>query len=568
MINDIIADKLRTIAVLLDLEDNTWESRAYNAARDTINDLTEPVDDIHGREGRSGLLALPDIGDTIADNIESYLEHGRIPKLHDLKDQYPDDIDDIISIRGVGPATTRRLLDELNITGVDDLRRAAENNGIQRLDGLGEATEQKILDGIKALDNNQRQRYLRSTASMIINDVTSYLDGISATQRIKPTGSYRRHQETVGDIDLLVETNDPQAVTEHLKDYEHLDAIEEAGDKKTRFTVENHGVAVDTRHCEPDEWGSHLQYFTGSKQHNIALRDHADQHGKTLAEHGVKDREGNTTYTDETTLYDDLGLQYIPPELREANNEIQRAKTHDIPQLVTADDIRGDLHTHTEWSDGANTIDEMRDAAAKHGHDYIAITDHSVTSRFAGGLTGPELQEHNEAVNDASTDNITVLKGTEANILADGSIDYDDDLLRNLDIVIASVHSQLDLDKETQTKRIITAIQNPHVTCIGHLTGRLINRRPPMSIDYEAVFKAAADHNVALEINSNPNRLDVNAEHAHKAKQHGCTFLINTDSHNAESLSLIDHGVGQARRAGLTPDDVLNAKPLSEWQNQ
>jgi DNA polymerase (family 10) len=536
VINSIVADKLKELSVLLDLEDKPWESRAFRDARTTITDLDKPVSDIYDDHGIDGLERLANIGSGIASVIADYLDTGSMTKLDDLKANYPDDIITITRIRGIGPSTTRTLLDEFTVNSIDDLKRLAENNEIRRVDGLGEATETKILDGVP--DDNPATTILLADADHITDELTNHID--DAAERCTPVGEQRRRTPTVDTIHLLVQTTDPSDVFAHVESSKYVDRRIETTDDQARYALikDDHPLVVHT--AQEATWGSQLHEHTGPA-------DHVEAVGHDGAA------------PSEAAVYDDA---VIPPEQR--HHPVSNAKTDD--ELIVEDDIKGDIHMHSTWSDGRSRIEDLVAVATQRGYEYIAITDHSQSSAYAGGLQPNELEAKNTVIDDVNSEfDLTVLTGSEVDILPDGSLDYDDKTLDALDVVVASIHSHFDMAEDEMTERIISAVEHPSTTCIGHLTGRLLLRRDPYPVDVERVLRAAAQNDVAVEINSTPARLDINAEHAAMAAAFDTPVFINTDSHQRDSLHTVSYGVDQARRAGLPASAIRNTKSLDHW---
>ena len=549
MINDIVAERLGEISVLLDLEEKDWESRAFRDAKASVKRLDKPVSKIYEEDGQERLKSLDDIGSGIASVIADYVEHGSMTKLKNLKSRYPDDIFQITSIRGVGPSTTRKLLDNLDVDTVDDVKQAAENGEIRDISGLGPTTEESIIEGIETLQSKE-DAVLISTADRITSMIRPLLSSHSAVRKVSVAGEQRRRCETVSHIIFVVATNSPADVYQSVEDHSYITGVRASSESSVTYDFAKDDVSIEVEAVEPHRFGSALFRRTGSTGHVEA----------------VEQRGRNEDVADETRVYEAASLPFIPAELREGRDEVKQAAKDELPVLVETEDVRGDLHVHTDWSDGRGSVRDMVEAAMRQGYDYIALTDHSVSSGFAGGLSADELARKNEVVETVNDETgLTVLKGAEVDILGHGSLDYDENVLGQLDIVVASVHSQFNMDEATMTQRLRRAAKHPQVDILGHLTGRLLLERPGYDVDVDAVLRAAAEHGTAVEINSTPRRLDIAADTARRASELGVSIVINTDSHAAGSLPSMRYGVDQARRAGLESDDVVNTKPVEDW---
>ena len=550
--NADVAAIFEEIADLLDLEDaNEFRVRAYRNAARTVGQLSQPV---------------ADLMDDLAGKIETIVETGTLPLLEDLEQRIDPALVELMDVPGLGPERVRTLHDALGITSPDELRAAAEAERVREVEGFGEKTEQNILDGLDEI--GEETRWLLAKMEPIVASLVDYLDGPDAVEQVDVAGSYRRRKETVGDLDVLVLSADGPTVMDHFTDYEDVEEVRSQGE--TRSTVElTSGVQVDLRVVPPESYGAALMYFTGSKAHNVALRDRALEAGLTVNEYGVfrdDDDEERVAGETEAEIYGLFDLPFIVPELRENRGELTAAEEGDLPDLITPDDLRGTLHSHTTGSDGRSTLTEMAEAARERGLDYLAITDHSPNVAVVDGLDADGLRAQMDAIDDLNDDldDLRLLKGIEVDVLEDGSLDLPDDVLRALDVCIAAVHTGLDLGQEEQTERVLRAMDNPNVHILAHPTGRRLPERGPMALDLDRVLEAAAEKGCFVELNAQPERLDLNDVYCRRAKDLGVKVSIGADAHWHTDLDYLTHGVDQARRGWLEPDDVLNTKPWDE----
>lgn len=569
MTNAHIADTFDHLADLLEFQNaNPFRVRAYRNAARTIRGL---ADSLAARvdEGDRPLTEIDGIGADLADKIKSLLVTGTIPLLEELKAQIPASVLALMRIPGLGPKKAAALFQQLDIRDLDQLRAACEAGKVRALKGFGAKTEQTILEGI-SLAEVAGQRLYWSDADELAQALRAHLSSLDVVERLELAGSYRRGKETVGDLDVLVVSRDVAAVMDRFGQFPTVAQVIGRGETKMSVRTES-GFQVDLRVVPAESFGAALQYFTGSKEHNVVLRGRAKQRGLKINEYGVFRIDGEQeTYVagaEEADVYATLGLPVFPPELREGRHEYEWADGGKLPALIEVAQIRGDLHMHTTATDGAASIEEMIAAARKRGLEYIAITDHSQRVSMARGLD-PErvLAQWREIdeINKRLAGEFLVLKGIECDILEKGGMDLPDDVLAQADWVLASVHYGQRQSREQITERILGAIENPHVSAIAHPTGRLINRREAYEVDLEAVFRAAIQHRKLLELNANPARLDLDDIHCAAAAERGIPIVVNTDAHSIDGLDVLRYGILQARRAGLTARHVANTLPWSQ----
>ena len=573
--NDEIARLLSEFADRLEADGVEYKPNAYRRAAENIADHPEPIDQL-AMTGQEAVEEIDRVGDAIASKVVEYVETGRIEELDELRESMPVDIEALTSVEGVGPKTVGSLYAELDITDLDELEAAAEAGEIQDINGFGAKTEQNILENIPfARQSQQRERL--GEARPVADRVLDYLEGVDAVDRVEVAGSIRRWKDTIGDVDVLAASDDSEAVVSAFTDWEHADDVIEAGTHKSSLRADD--MRMDLRVVVPEEFGAALQYFTGSKDHNVRLRNVAIDQERKLNEYGVFDVSGLDADPAESTaedarregvrlggateeeMYEALGLDWIPPELREDTGEIVAAAEGTLPDLVDEAAIRGDLHTHTEWSDGRYSIQEMAEAAADRGYAFHAVTDHAAGAGIIEsiGLSDADLREQADEIAAVREDvDIDLLHGVETNIEADGALSTSDDVLADLDVVVASPHSALDQAVDTATERLCRAIEHPAVDIIGHPTGRMINNREGLPVDFAALADCAAANDTALEVNANPLRLDLHGEAVRAVVDAGGTIAIDTDAHGPGSFENVRYGVQTARRGWAEADDVLN----------
>ncbi len=569
MTNAEIAAALDELGVLYELDGAVkYRVLAYGAAAKAIRESPVSVAEL-AAAGRA--TEIPGVGKTLAEKIDALLETGEIPAAVKLKAKFPPTLIEVTRVPGLGAKTARRLHDELGISTVEELKRAAEAHEVRALKGLGAKAEENILASLERLGEPGEGpgRLLLSTVRPIAEELAESLRNHPAANRIEVAGSVRRWAETCKDIDLIATAEEPTALAEHLASHPLISAAGNPGPNGVRAQTHN-GVSVDLRIVPPAAFGNLLQHFTGSKAHNVQLREEAVGRGLSVSEHGVTDTEsGEVTLCDsEEAVYGRLGYAYIEPELREGRGELRAAREGDLPALISIEDVRGDLHCHTTLSDGRNTLEEMAAAGRDRGYAYMAITDHSASHGFGDHVTAERLWERIEEVRawNEGKRGFRLLAGSEVNIGLDGSLDYPDDLIEALDWVVASIHTSFSISEREMTERVLAAIENPRVHCIGHLTGRLIGRREPYGIDVEAVAEAAARTGTMLEINGNPNRRDLSDLHARLAVEAGATIVLNTDAHGVDTLGNMVYSVATARRSWLTAADVANTRGWRDFK--
>jgi DNA polymerase (family X) len=564
MRNAEIADAFEELASLYELDGAVvYRVVAYRNAAKAIREAGVSVAEM-AREGR--VEKLPGVGRTIAEKIDALLEGGSIPSADKLKARIPSGLIEITRIPGLGPKRARLLHQELGIESLEDLRAAAEQGRLKDVPGFGQKAEENVQAALAAgADGRPKPRVLLSKALALGEELAASVRDHPAAIRVELAGSARRMTDTVKDLDIVAASSDPVALVEAFCGLEAVDEVQASGEAGAKV-VTHSGLPVDLRIVPEEAFGNLLQHFTGSGKHNEALRTAAVRRGLHVSEYGIAEDESgeSVAFASEEEVYERLGMQFIPPELRENRGELEAARNGRLPKLVELDDIRGDLHMHTVVSDGRNTIEEMVRAAGERGYDYIAITEHSASHGFNNDVQPDELRRHVEHIRGVDEPGITALAGTEANVLPDGSLDYGDDVLEELDWVIASLHTSFRLPESEQTERVMRAMEHPLVDAIGHPTGRMIGRREPYALDLDRIIEKAVETGTFLEINANPNRRDLNDVYARAAAEAGVTLVIDSDAHGADTLRNMRYGVATARRAWLTAAHVANTRPWSE----
>jgi len=538
---------------------------AYRTAARSVRNAPMSVAEL-AREGRA--TELPGVGKTLADKIDALLETGTVPALEKLKAKFPPGLIEMTHIPGLGPKRARKLYEDLGVKNLDELREAAEQERIRALPGFGAKAEENILTALAAgADFRPKPRTLLSRALDTAEGLVAPLRDHPAADRVEIAGSARRWTETCKDLDLIATSHDPEALAEAFGSLSLIGEVHSSGPAGVK-AVTNNGISVDLRIVSPANFGNLLQHFTGSKAHNEQLRADAVRRGIHVSEYGVLDDSTGVTHScaSEEEVYGLLGMAYIEPELREGRGELQAARDGTLPELIRVEDIRGELHCHTTLSDGRNTVEQMAQAAIERGYEYLAITDHSATHGFGNDVQADALRARIEEVRalDEQLDGLKLLAGSEVNVLPDGSLDYDDDLLAELDWVVASLHSSFRMSEREQTERMIRAMEHPLVDVIGHPTGRLIERREAYALDIDAVIEAALRTGTFLEINANPDRRDLNELNARRAADAGAMLTIDSDAHGVETLANIRFGVATARRGWITAAQVANTRPWEE----
>lgn len=561
--NSDIARIFKEIADLLEIKDaNPFRVRAYRTAAATVERHSQDVTDM--LEEEQDLTKIEGIGEDLAQKIEEIANTGKLQQLEDLKQEVSPDLAELMAIPGLGGKRVQQLHEELGISTVEELEQAAEQGDIQDVSGFGEKTEQNILENISRI--GERRTKFRD-AERVVGPLVEYLEAHQAVQKIAVAGSYRRRKETVGDLDIVIVSTDGEAVSEHFVAFEDADEIVSQG--KTRSTVIlRSGLQVDIRIVEEKSFGAALHYFTGSKAHNVTLRQWALERDLKINEYGIWDDDEQIAGATEAEMYATFNMPIIPPELRENRGELEAAQADNLPELITVDDIRGDLHAHTTYSDGSSSLEEMARVAQKQGYAYLAITDHSPHIAVTQGVDAEQLAQQIDAIDrlNESFDDFRLLKSVEVDILEDGSLDLPDEILKRLDLRVCAIHSHFNLPRQKQTERLLRAMDSPYFNILAHPTGRRIGVREPIEIDMERVMEVAVERGCYLEINADPDRLDLDDARIKMAKEIGLKLVISTDSHQPAALQNMRFGVYQARRGWLTADDVLNTLSWHDLQ--
>ncbi len=577
MENIEIAAVLRELGDLLEIKgSNPFRIRAYRNAVQTINSLTRPLSEMV--EAGEDLTELPAVGKDIGAHIEELVRTGNLERLEEVAAEVPRSLVQLVKLEGVGPKKAKKLWQELGVTNLDELEKALAAGRVEALEGFGKTSVQKITEAIESF-RRSRGRFRLDQVDELIRPLVSYLESAPGAKQVVVAGSYRRRKETVGDIDILVEAEgDGTPVVQHFVAFDSVDRVVSAGETRGSVVLRS-GLEVDLRVIPHRSFGAAMHYFTGSKEHNIRARQIAQKHGMRLNEWGLfrvpedvdpdeLGKEGGERVAGETEeeIFEALGLAWVPPVIRENRGEVELVSGGDLPSLVRLEDIRGDLHMHSTWSDGKRSIEEMAEACRGRGYDYLVISDHSPNLAMVRGVTAEKALaqwQEIDALNERLR-GITILRGLEVDILRGGELDMTDEVLEGLDLVLISIHSLMDMSKSEMTDRVIRAMEHPAVDIVAHPTGRILGRREPFALDVEAVLQAASELNVAVELNANPRRLDLNDVHVHRAKELGVPVVISTDAHAIPQLDNMSYGVDQARRGWLGPDDVLNTRSLEE----
>lgn len=566
MRNTEIAQIFREVALYLEMQEERFKPRAYEKVAYAVEALEEPVAEIYKRDGVKGLRNIPGVGQAIAEKIEEIIQTGKLKYYEELKRETPVDIRSLTAIEGVGPKSVKVLYDKLGVKEVSDLEQAARAGKIRGLPHFGEKMEQKILKGIEFLKQGSGRFPLGSVFSLIL-EIEGRLRELPGVEAVSVAGSVRRRRETIGDADIVAISAKSEKVMDFFVSMPEVTHVHGKGMTKTMVKLKN-GMDVDLRVVPTESFGAALNYFTGSKDHNVALRRIAQEKGLKLNEYGLYRGEKPIAGETEEGIYKALGLSYIPPELRENQGEIEAAKKGELPNLVEYRDLRGDLQIQTTWTDGANSIEEMAEEAKRLGLEYIAITDHTKSLAMTGGADEKKLLKQMEAIDkiNRSLKGITILKGAEVNINKDGTLDIEDEVLAKLDVVGVAVHSHFNLPRREMTERMIRAMRNPNADILFHPTGRVIQKREPYDVDMDAIIKTAKETGTVLEIDAYPDRLDLKDEHIRKAVNAGVKLVIDSDAHSVNHIRFLDFGVAQARRGWAKKSDVVNTRPLREFQ--
>jgi DNA polymerase (family 10) len=563
MENRTIADVFTEIADILDIQgENPFRVRSYRNAARTIGDMSESLESLV-KAGKN-LEEIPGIGKSISEKVREILSTGKCQFLEELRSKVPPGLTELLKLEGLGPKKVKVLYDELNVDSVDRLEKAAQAGRLRDLPGMGLRTEEKILKSVEQYRAGMG-RFKLSVGFTYAEALMEYLKDVPGVKRLDPAGSFRRKRETIGDLDILAICGKNCKVMDRFTDYGDVAQVIARGETKSSVRLKC-GLQVDLRVLEEESYGAALHYFTGSKAHNVAIRERAKELGFKVSEYGVfraKD-EKRVSGAKEEDVFKAVGLPLISPELRENRGEIQAAEKGKLPSLIGLEDIRGDLQMHTRATDGKNSIAEMAQKSKEMGYEYIAITDHSKAVRVAGGLNEKELARHLKEIEKANSQfpGLRILRGVEVDILGDGSLDLKDEILKECEVVLASVHSRFNLEEGQMTRRIIKALKNPNVNILAHPTGRLILEREPYKVNLKEVIQAAIDHGVVLEINAYPDRLDLKDVDARLAKDMGAKLVISTDAHSTVQLELMKFGVFTARRGWIEAKDVINTLPL------
>ncbi len=569
MTNQQIISVLNEISELLTVKgENKFKIRAYEKLARFLASYPYELKDIYKEKGINGLTEIPNLGEGIAKKIVELIDKGKLNYLEELKKSLPENIDLLLKIPGMGPKTAFLLGDKFKIKTIAELEKFLLSGKLREVKGYGEKVEQKLLKGIELYKKGEKRKLL-GEAYPIAMKIIIELKKMVNIDFITPAGSLRRMEDTIGDIDILAICKDKQKLMDAFTTLELVDNVIAKGEKKSSVHLMS-GIQADIRIFNKDEIGAALQYFTGNKEHNVLIREIAVKKGLTLNEYGLFKGNKKIAGEKEADIYKKLGLKCIPPELRLGGEEIQFAMKRNIPELIDYNDIKGDFHIHSKYSDGKDDIETLAKEGIKRGYSYIAITDHSVSLKVANGLSVENLEKQwyeIDRINKKYKNKIWILKGIESDILPDGSLDYPDEILQKFDLVIGSIHTHFKMDKKEMTERILKAMDNKYLKVIGHISGRLINFREPYEIDYVSIFKKAVKKNIALEINAQPERLDIADIYIKEGKKYGVKFIIGTDSHIAESFDYIIYGVGKARRGWLEEKDVINTYTIEKLRH-
>lgn len=564
--NSGLAKVLSNIALYLEMQEGaSFRSRAYERAARAIESLGEDISEIYKLQGQKGLDAIPGIGASIAEKIEEYIKTEKVTFYEELKKKTPVDIDELTSVEGVGPKMVRDLYKDLKIKSLKDLERAAKAGKIHRLPNFGEKTEQNILQGI-AFTKRSQGRWLLGTVYPYVEELVQQLESSRLIKQAVAAGSIRRMKETIGDVDILITTTKPEKASEYFLSLVKTEKVWGKGPTKTSVRT-TQGFDIDIRALPEEVFGAGLQYFTGSKEHNVKLRTYAGSKGYKLSEYGLFKGSKRIACKTEEDVYEALGMSYIEPELREDQGEIEASLGGKLPKVISYDSLKGDLQIQTNWTDGKHSIEEMAKEAKKQGLEYIAITDHTKDLAMVGGSDAKKLLRQMKEIDriQKKVPRITILKGAEVNIRKDGSLDMRDEILAKLDVVGVSVHSNFKMTEKDMTERIIRAMKNPHVDILFHPTGRLIHKRDAYRVNMAAIIQEAKKSNVILEINASPERLDLKDTDIRDAVEEGVTFAVDSDAHHRDHYRFLRYGIAQARRGWAEKKDIANTLPCNAF---
>ncbi len=567
MENAQIADIFDEIADLLDLQEaNQFRIRSYRNAARTVRDLSRRLEEL--AEDGEDLTELPNIGSSTAEKIHEILDRGTCERLESLREEVPRELTRLMKVPNLGPRKAMKLHKALGVESLEDLKEACEEGRVREVQGMGEKSERNVLKGIKTLEE-VTGRILYREAAQHVDSLGGYLKEQSAVNRWEVAGSFRRCKETIGDLDILLQADDREEATEQILQYGSIQEVTSRGEERVSVRLES-GLQIDFRYFDPGAFGSALLYFTGSKAHNIAVRRRAVDRDWKLNEYGLFKNDNRLAGKTEEAVYHRLNMGWVPPEMREDRGEVEAAVNGELPQLLELEDMRGDLQAHTDATDGANTLQEMAEAARERGYEYFALTDHSQRVTMAGGLDEEETRRRADEIRELneSLEDIWLMAGIEVDVLKDGSLDLEEDVLDELDWVVVSVHYDRNMDEGPMTDRVVSALRSGVVHCLGHPLGRIIGERDPIAIDLDRVFEACAENGVWVEINAQPDRLDLPDNYCRRALEVGVQFTISTDAHKRADLDFMRFGVNAARRGWLTKQDVLNTLSAEELRDK
>jgi len=565
MKNKEIADMFFEMADILEMQGIDWKPNAYRKAARAIETLSEPIEKMYAQGGIRALMGIPGVGQSLASKIEEFLKTGKMKEFNQIVKKIPKGVEEMMHVPGLGPKKVMKLYKKLKIISLSQLESAAKAGKLKKLEGFGAKSEQDVLRGLGILKQG-KERALLGIALPMAREFAERLSEVDGVKKAEPAGSLRRMRETVGDIDILVISSKPAKVMDFFTKMPEVQTVLAKGTTKTTVILKD-GIQSDVRVLDEKSFGAALQYFTGNKDHNVSLRQMAIKKGFKLSEYGLFKKERYVCGRTEKELYTKLGLPYIEPELRENQGEIQAALKHKLPHIISYNAMKGDLHMHSKWSDGLHSTEQMAKAAQDRGYKYIAMTDHSKSERIANGMDEKRLVKYIAELDKLQNKfKIRILKGCEVDIMPDGSLDFDNKYLKQLDFVLAAVHSRFKSTRQDMTKRILKAFENPYVNALAHPTGRLIGRRDPYDFDFEKIAQAAKDRGIALECDAYPTRLDLKDMHIRSAVEIGCKISIDTDSHAVDQLRFMEYGIAQARRGWAEEKDVINTWSLQKLQ--